>query len=116
MDKKTKIYTFISTFLFFLLYFGVKHIQESNLEKGIIGIWQSKKSSGEIFALTFKEDETLYISNGDSTIKFHYEIGSKLIDLAKNNQVVKTYSYKIKSDTLIPSENGVELNFYKKDR
>lgn len=54
MDKKTIIYSITSTIVFVLIYFGIKHYREDhNYEKAVLGVWQSKETSGENFTFTF---------------------------------------------------------------
>lgn len=115
MDKKTKIYAIVSTILFFILYFGIKHFQESNFEQDIIGVWESKESNGANFTFTFKKDKTLEIFNGDSTIEMNYKINNKLIELVENELIIKSYQYTIENDTLVLSEKGDKLSFLKKE-
>ncbi|WP_162628081.1 hypothetical protein [Arcticibacterium luteifluviistationis] len=115
MDKKTRIYTLLSTSLFILFYFGIKHFQEINFESEIIGVWESKALNQEKFSFNFKDNKVVEIYNGDLLLEMNYSIGDVLIELIENDLVIKTYQYEIDGSVLTLEEKGDKLNFYKKE-
>jgi hypothetical protein len=111
MDKKTKIYAIITTLIFFLIYFGIKHFQESSKEKSIIGKWESEKMNKENYNFKFNTDNTVEINNNTTTLRMNYNLDNKSLMLIDSEKVVKTYSYNIKNEILSLSEKGDTLNF-----
>jgi len=116
MSKKNKIYTVVSTIIFILIYFGIKHYREgSDYKEAILGEWESNEANGGNFSFTFLRNNTVEISNGDTILKIEYQINQSKLKLIENEKVKKDYLYKIESEKLILSEKGDDLIFRKVD-
>ena len=114
MDKKTRIYAIISTILFILMYFGIKHFrEESNYEKAILGQWRSNETNGENFTFVFLENSMVEITNGNDILKMQYQINRNRLKIIDNKVTNQNYLYKIEKEELILSTEGDSLIFYK---
>ena len=110
MDKKTKVYSVISTIIFFTIYFGIKHLAENKLA----GKWATKSTGSETFSLNFMDNDSVVIIKNSEKLSMKYLILENNRLVLENETDIKEYNFLIQNQKLFLIEKGDTLTFLRK--
>ncbi|MBK6976988.1 MAG: hypothetical protein IPH28_07565 [Cytophagaceae bacterium] len=110
MDKKTKVFSIVSTIIFFTIYFGRKHLAENML----VGKWATKSTVSETFSLNFMDNDSVVISKNSEKLSKKYLILENNRLVLENETDIKEYNYLIQNQKLFLIEKGDTLTFLRK--